>query len=116
MELRVNDQTFNLKEAGEHFRLSTDAIALDIRAQLMPMELSKDDEKLDADFGIITERDASHDYYDGSYTVTPKVDAQTLKTADRVMRENVDVKAIPKFEVDNQQGTTVYIGSELQWQ
>lgn len=52
--------------------------------------------------------------YDGSYEVIPKVDAQTLPTAKKIMLENVQIHAIPIFEVSNQaDGETVYIASEV---
>lgn len=49
--------------------------------------------------------------YDGSYTVRPEVEPQTLETREKVMRENMTVQAIPYHEVDNpQDGQTVIIG------
>ena len=33
--------------------------------------------------------------YEGPYEVTPKVDAQTLETAGKVMKENIKVDKIP---------------------
>ena len=52
--------------------------------------------------------------YAGSYEVTPKVDAQTLPTAKKIMLENVQIHEIPIFEVSNQaDGETVYIGTEV---
>lgn len=116
MELTINNESFRLDGMVDGFDLFADAITINLGGELFPAELSVENESLEANFGIITERDASHDYYDGSYTVTPKVTAQALKTADKVMRADVDVEAIPKYEVDNKQGTTVYIGSELKWQ
>lgn len=52
--------------------------------------------------------------YEGPYAVTPKVDAQTLPTADKLMRENVTVNKIPYFVVGNTSGgETVYIAKEV---
>ena len=52
--------------------------------------------------------------YDGSYSVTPLTEAQTLKTAEKYMEDDVKVKAIPVYEVSNTAGgTTVYIGTEV---
>lgn len=51
--------------------------------------------------------------YDGDYTITPKVDAQTLATKDTRMRDDVTIKAIPYFETSNDSGTTIFIGSEV---
>jgi hypothetical protein len=52
--------------------------------------------------------------YDGSYIVTPKVHEQKLETKGAVMNEDVTVRAIPFFNVENQGGgSTAYIGSEV---
>lgn len=49
--------------------------------------------------------------YSGSYTVTPKTTAQSMKTSDKVMTDNVTIKEIPYSEVSNpQSGKTVIIG------
>ncbi len=54
------------------------------------------------------------DPYTGSYEVTPKVDAQTLPTAQKLMTDNVQIHAIPIFEVSNTNGgETVYIATEV---
>lgn len=53
--------------------------------------------------------------YDGEYTVTPDVEAQTLETALTYMEEDLTVKAIPFFNVSNNSGgSTVYIGKEIE--
>ena len=52
--------------------------------------------------------------YEGPYDVTPKVTAQTLPTAKKLMREDVSVRAIPYFDVSNPAGgNTVYIANEV---
>lgn len=57
---------------------------------------------------------AGYEVYEGSYTVTPKVTSQELETADRLLKENVTVNAIPYWDVSNETGgSTVYIGSEV---
>ena len=49
--------------------------------------------------------------YYGEYTVTPKVQMQTMETADKYMTDNVTILAIPYYSVDNQKnGQTVIIG------
>lgn len=35
------------------------------------------------------------EYYDGEYQVTPDTEAQTLATSNKLMRENITVRAIP---------------------
>lgn len=57
-------------------------------------------------------KDAEH--YDGSYTITPSVDIQTLYTSHKMMTDNVIVNEIPCYITSNQyQGETVYIGTEV---
>ena len=52
--------------------------------------------------------------YEGPYEVTPKVSAQTLQTAQKFMREDVSVRAIPYFDVSNPSGgNTIYIANEV---
>lgn len=51
--------------------------------------------------------------YTGNYEVTPKTETQTLETKDRFMVDDVTVKSIPYFEMDNNKGTTVFIGNEV---
>ena len=52
--------------------------------------------------------------YDGPYDVTPKVTAQTLPTAKKLMRDDVSVRAIPYFDVSNPAGgNTIYIANEV---
>ena len=52
--------------------------------------------------------------YEGPYDVTPKVTAQTLPTAKKLMQEDVSVRAIPYFDVSNPAGgNTIYIAKEV---
>ena len=52
--------------------------------------------------------------YEGPYDVTPKVTAQILPTAKKLMREDVSVRAIPYFDVSNPAGgNTIYIANEV---
>jgi hypothetical protein len=52
--------------------------------------------------------------YDGEYAVTPKADdSTTLETAQKYMTQNVNVRKIPYYEVDNAAGgATIYIGTD----
>jgi hypothetical protein len=53
-------------------------------------------------------------FYEGEYEVTPKFEAQTLKTADRLLTKDVIIEEIPYAEVSNNAGgTTVTIGREV---
>lgn len=52
--------------------------------------------------------------YEGPYDVTPKVTAQTLPTAKKLMRYDVSVREIPYFDVSNPAGgNTIYIANEV---
>lgn len=50
--------------------------------------------------------------FDGEYEVTPRIIAQTLDTKDKLMTDNVTVTEIPTYEVNNESGTTFYIGKD----
>ena len=53
-------------------------------------------------------------HYDGPYSVTPKVEAQTLATAEKFMDGDVTVHAVPFYAVSNDRGgNTVYIAKEI---
>lgn len=50
-------------------------------------------------------------YYQGEYTVTPRVYEQYLYTDNKILTDDVTVLKIPKSEVENiQNGLTVTIG------
>lgn len=52
--------------------------------------------------------------YEGPYEAIPKVEAQTLPTAKKLMTDDVTVHGVPFYEVSNEQGgNTVYIAKEL---
>lgn len=42
--------------------------------------------------------------YDGAYSAIPSWQAQTLATANRVMREDLEIEAIVKLEAPNESG------------
>ena len=76
----------------------------------------KSETRIKAHFGEVTEvkEYIGGELYKGSYVVTPAVDAQTLPTAEKVMEEDLKIKAIPFFNVGNNSGgSTVYIGNEV---
>lgn len=54
------------------------------------------------------------EHYDGPYSVTPKVEAQTLTTAEKYMTDDVTIQAVPFYAVSNNYGgSTVYIAKEI---
>lgn len=50
--------------------------------------------------------------YDGEYAITPSVAAQTLETANKTLREDIEINPIPYYDVSNEFGRTIYIGGE----
>ncbi len=52
----------------------------------------------------------THEVYEGSYNLVPKVLAQSVETKDKVMKDNVTVAEIPFHEVSNETGKTAIIG------
>ncbi len=51
--------------------------------------------------------------YEGDYTVTPRAFTdQVLDTKNKMMIDDLIVTKVPKFEVGNLSGTTVYIANE----
>lgn len=48
--------------------------------------------------------------YAGPYNVVPKVDSQSLNTADKHLIRDVTIEPIPYYEVSNQNGKTIIIG------
>lgn len=65
--------------------------------------------KIDLDFGEVYGTTASK--YEGSYEVVPKVVAQTLPTAQKIMQKDLVIAVIPYAEVSNLfDGKTVTIG------
>ena len=56
---------------------------------------------------------ADFEIYGGPYTVTPMVKGQTLKTASKLMKDNVKVLSVPYWETSNPTGNTAYIAAEV---
>ena len=53
--------------------------------------------------------------YAGPYDITPTIDLQTLATAQKFLKYDMTVKAIPYYDVGNSAGgSTVYIGNEVE--
>lgn len=75
------------------------------------------EDRLPADFGEVQKvtEYVGGEGYDGDYTVTPKVEPQTLPTKGKVMLDNMSIKSIPFYDVSNTSGgSTVYIGIEVE--
>lgn len=71
----------------------------------MEVGFSETDRTLDSDFGEIQVVVVGKpDVYDGEYRVIPKISAQTLDTANKLMQSDVVVEKIPYAEVSNNSG------------
>ena len=54
---------------------------------------------------------SSDETYNGDYTIEPDITSQTMETKNKIMKNDVNILAIPYHEVSNEQnGTTVIIG------
>ena len=95
--------------------MSIGASLADTEMSLKP-QLHTNDKSLSASFGEVgyVTKYVGGEPYEGAYTVTPKVDEQTMPTKDKIMVDNVTIKSIPIFNVSNTSGgSTVYIAKEL---
>lgn len=74
----------------------------------------EDSEEFDIDFSETLDTGVYGDSeYEGVYEIVPKVDAQSLPTKEKYLKEDVTIHGVPYFETDNEVGTTVYIASEV---
>ncbi len=83
---------------------------------ILNVEFVEMSQVIDADFGDVqtVTKYVGGEPYTGDYTVTPKVNEQTLPTKDKVLTDNVFIKSIPFFDVGNSSGgSTVYIAKEV---
>lgn len=73
----------------------------------------EDDSAFEADFGEYSTIVIGEEYT-GEYTITPKTyNTQTLPTKNKLLTDDIRIKKIPYYEMDNESGgTTVYIGSD----
>ena len=80
---------------------------------VLPIAFTPQCTTITANFGEILKVGNAADLpiYDGDYFVTPAATAQTLRTAQKKMIEDMVIKAIPYAEVTNtSNGKTVTIG------
>lgn len=67
--------------------------------------------QVDFDTALEIKENTEADVYIGEYTLTPATKDQVLLTKEKLLKENVTVKAVPKQIVDNPAGgQTVTIG------
>lgn len=107
----------NLSFASDNISIDNEVVIIDANVEIedVDIHINMQEEALNADFGIITERIIQGDtqIYKGEYEVTPKVSKQYLETAQKYLTKNVTVNEIPLYETDNQKGTTIYIGDKV---
>lgn len=87
-------------------------VSLKVRNKTVRMTVKKPSVGLQVEKATVVYTGANP--YEGPYEVTPKAAVQqTLHTKGMSMKDDVTVKAVPYYEMDNQTGTTVYIASEV---
>ena len=67
----------------------------------------------DVEVGRVVIKREDAEEYKGYYIVTPTGERQILETANKKLTDDVEVKAIPYYDVANEYGRTIYIGGEL---
>lgn len=82
--------------------------------ELIKVKFAENEQKLGVKFGevqYVTEYIG--DKYEGDYEITPKVEAQTVPTKNKVLVDDMTIKSIPIYKTSNNSGgTTVYIAKE----
>lgn len=56
---------------------------------------------------------SNEEVYNGDVSVVPGIEDVTLNTANKLVESDITVFKIPRFDVSNTEGTTVYIGGTL---
>lgn len=63
----------------------------------------------------VMSKDTRYVNYTGDYEITPKVEAQTMSTKNKLMINDVEIKGIPIFSTSNNAGgNTIYIAKEVE--
>ncbi len=91
-------------------------VAFEETEQCFDCEMSESDTTFDVSFdeSVVIEQYTNADPYDGDYEVTPRIAAQTLPTAGKLMAQDVTVREIPRYDVSNTSGgTTIFIANEV---
>lgn len=85
-------------------------------AKNIPVKFKENTKLFNAKFGEVhtVTKLVGGEQFEGEYIVTPKVKEQILQTRNKVLVEDMTIKAIPIFNVTNNSGgNTVYIGNEV---
>lgn len=77
--------------------------------------ISRDKQSLYADvlLGSIDVIHSDMPDYEGNYSVTPTPQSQQLNTENKTLREDMIINPIPYYDIANQYGRTIYIGSDI---
>ena len=67
----------------------------------------------DVEVGRVVIKHDEADDYEGEYTITPSGESQILETANKKLADDVEIKAIPYYDIANEYGRTIYIGGEV---
>jgi len=67
----------------------------------------------DVEVGRVVIKHDEAENYDGDYIITPSGEKQILETANKKLIDDVEIKAIPYYDVANEYGRTIYIGGEV---
>lgn len=80
--------------------------------ELLPLAIESDS-IIPMQFETFISLNPDVDRYEGVYEVTPKAFSdQSLATKDKMMTDDLKVTKVPKYEVSNTSGTTIYIANE----
>lgn len=83
--------------------------------QRVDVKFAASGQRFSAEFGKVQQVTVLEvEQYKGTYEATPQMEAQTLATKDKYLREDVQINAIPIIRVSNTSGgTTVFIANEV---
>lgn len=80
------------------------------------LDVNENRQEVPIDLNVVVTGGGHFPWYDGgggSYTVTPKIEEQTLATKNKSMADDLTIEGIPYSEVENPSGgKTVNIGFE----
>lgn len=110
-KIEEKEQSFPVDFSNEDQRFG---VVLETAEQSFDVRFQKCAQTLDASFGenLVVEY-VEGVPFNGPYEVTPKVDAQVLPTKQKYMKKDLTVLAVPYYEADNENGTTIFIASEV---
>ena len=80
--------------------------------QKFSLQMKDGNQSFTAGFKDIQLVSVAAETYEGDYSIVPTVDAQVIPTAQKMMRDDLTITAIPTYNVGNTSGgSTFYIAS-----